>query len=173
MKNIRPAHRLFSPTTGREFFPQISGIVAGATPALVAGLTAYDPGVSRCVGTIAGAWITAKGDKIDLVVLVETGDPDGCEWMEWVAVNSSAAEARGQKVIDQMAAYAANQPRRDAEYAARVATAQEKPKASTPDTGASYREQGDPRHPDKYDSLKAAREWAEDAYRSGDSWSDD
>ena len=49
------------------------------------------------------------------------------------------------------------------------------PPAAKPAESAtsSYREQGDPRYPGKFDGQKAAREWAEDAYRCGDSWSDD
>lgn len=167
---IRPATRVFDPKTGREVIPSLAALDKSApSPALVAGLQSRDPGFTRLVGIIPGEVITATGEPVS-VALVETGDYDGAEWLEWDAISIPAIEKIGEVALAAAEKYAAEAPAREAaiaEFISRPAVAAE------PSTGGSYRQQGDPRHPDKYDGQKAAREWAEDAYRSGDSWSDD
>lgn len=169
---IRPTITLYSPKTGREFTPSIQALEAGwvASKELVTGLCLTDPGITRVIGRITGDWITARGEKITAVLLVETSDWDGDEWTEWSAIaDLDAVEAAGAKELASLPAREAAMDRAVADYRQQQAATT----ATAAKSGSDYRPQGDPLHPDKYDGLKAAREWAEDAYRSGDSWSDD
>lgn len=169
---IRTTHTLYSPKTGREFTPSIPALETGwtASEALVAGLHLTDPGITRVIGRITGDWITAKGTSITAVMLVETSDWDGDEWTEWSAIaDLDAVEAAGAKELRYVPVREAAMDRAVADYRQQQAAAT----SVAVKSGSDYRPQGDPLHPDKYDGLKAAREWAEDAYRSGDSWSDD
>lgn len=94
MKTI-PLSGLYSPTTGKEFRPELAELEKSTSPALIAGLQERDPGLTRIVGIIRTPLITAAGTEYVGVALVDTSDYDGAEWREWRPISHND-ESRGE-----------------------------------------------------------------------------
>lgn len=84
---------LYDSRTGREWKPCIRELAPDVPKPIQAWLYHRDLGISRVIGMITkSAWNPRTGATAIGVALVETGDPDGCEWMEWVPIPSDAEE---------------------------------------------------------------------------------
>lgn len=75
---------------GREYRPTPADLTPGwtSTPAIARSLRELDPGITRVIGAIERPLLLASGEKISLVALVATGDPDGGEYREWIPVTA-------------------------------------------------------------------------------------
>lgn len=150
----------FFSRTGQPVLLTPETMISGTPPEMEAVAAANDPGFIRALGywTQPEGLVDARGQRV-VAVLVETGDPDGNDWLEVTSV-TNAYLAVGRILIE---ADQADLERRKAEPPAPPALPAP---VETGDGGGEYR-------PSTGDHLRDARNWAEDGYRCGDSWSDD